>query len=247
MKNDWGERNNYRHKWHHTRFRTINKLTAVWMKSLFCSCAMVYTRKISLEKKAYLFYCFRDRKTSAIEICRRLNISKASFYRIYTYFSQTKNSSTKVKRLPGRRRILSERQIRILLRTLKILRRQEGNFSVSRLMEVANINRREVSVRTVRRVLNEQGFKHVQARKKGILTEKDLAKRLKFARRVKREYPKELWTDMINFYLDGVSFYYKTNPASQARVPTGRIWRKKSEGLLIGCTAKGKKEGRKRR
>ena len=47
---------------------------------------------------------------------------------------------------------------------------------------------------------------------------------------------------MINFYLDGVSFYYKSNPASQARAPTGRVWRKKSEGL-IGCTTKGKKEG----
>ena len=52
----------------------------------------------------------------------------------------------------------------------------------------------------------------------------------------------QLWTDMINFYLDGVSFYYKSNSASQARAPTGRIWRKKSEGL-IGCTTKGKKKG----
>ena len=158
---------------------------------------MVYTQKISPEKKAYLFYCFRDMKNSAVDICRMLNISKASFYRIYNDFSKTKkNCSTKIKRPPGRKRLLSERQIRILLRTLKILRRQEGNFSVSRLMEVADIDRKAVSVRTVRRVLNQQGFKHIQGRKKGVLTEKDLGKRLKFARRVKREYPKELWTEI---------------------------------------------------
>ena len=117
---------------------------------------MVYTKPISPEQKAYLF-CFRDRWTSAIEICRRLKISKASFCRIYNYVLQTeKTCSTKVKRLPGCRRKLSDWQIRILLRTLKILRRQEGNFSISRLMEVAKVNRREVSVRTVWRVLNEQ-------------------------------------------------------------------------------------------
>ena len=46
---------------------------------------------------------------------------------------------------------------------------------------------------------------------------------------------------MINLYLDGVSFYYKTPPASQVRVPSGRIWRKKIEGLKISCNAKAKK------
>ena len=138
-----------------------------------------------------MFYCFRDRRASAIEIRRRLKVSKVSFYRIYNYFLQTeKTCSTKDERLPGCRRKLSESQIRILLRILKVLRHQEGNLSVSRLMEVANVNRREVNVRTVRRVLNEQGFKHVQAREKGISTETDLAKRLKFGQRVKREYPK---------------------------------------------------------
>ena len=35
----------------------------------------------------------------------------------------------------------------------------------------------------------------------------------------------------------------KTNPADQAKAPHGRIWRKKSEGLMQGCTAKGSKVG----
>ena len=36
---------------------------------------------------------------------------------------------------------------------------------------------------------------------------------------------------------------FKTNPLDQARAPKAREWRKKNEGLEIGCTAKGKKEG----
>ena len=43
----------------------------------------------------------------------------------------------------------------------------------------------------------------------------------------------------IAFYLDGVSFVYKTQPLSDALTPTGRVWRRKSEGLQ--STAKGSK------
>ena len=52
-------------------------------------------------------------------------------------------------------------------------------------------------------------------------------------------YPKK----EIGFYLDGSSFVHKTNPADQARAPGARIWRKKGEGLMPGCTSKGKKVG----
>ena len=45
------------------------------------------------------------------------------------------------------------------------------------------------------------------------------------------------------FYLDGVSFAWKTNSFDQVRAPTGRIYRKKSEGLNQFCTAKGSKVG----
>jgi len=64
-----------------------------------------------------------------------------------------------------------------------------------------------------------------------------------YAREVKKKQPADLWTSKIHFYLDGVSFYYKWNPAGQARAPQGRIWRAKLEGLAFGCTARGRKEG----
>ena len=43
-----------------------------------------------------------------------------------------------------------------------------------------------------------------------------------------------MWKDTEAFYLDGVSFCYKTNPADQASAPYGCIWR--------GCS-KSKAEG----
>ena len=54
---------------------------------------------------------------------------------------------------------------------------------------------------------------------------------------------REMWTSKVNFYLDRVSFYYKRNPAGQAKAPHRRIWRTKKEGLAEGCMTKGKKEG----
>ncbi len=51
------------------------------------------------------------------------------------------------------------------------------------------------------------------------------------------------WTQHVSFYLDGTGFAHKTNHLDQARALKGRLWRKKSEGLTIGCTGKGHKEG----
>ena len=59
--------------------------------------------------------------------------------------------------------------------------------------------------------------------KKSLLTEKDIKERLAFAKRMKKNYAPEVWTDLIAFFLDGVSFCDKTNLADQAKAPHGRI------------------------
>ena len=56
---------------------------------------------------------------------------------------------------------------------------------------------------------------------------------------MKREHTGDFWTKEIAFYLDGVSFVHRYNPADQVHAPKGRIWRKDDEGLAFGCTAKG--------
>ena len=48
----------------------------------------------------------------------------------------------------------------------------------------------------------------------------DPIERVKFARKVRKDYSKDLWKEEICFfYLDGVSFWYKTNPLDDARSP----------------------------
>ena len=111
-------------------------------------------------------------------------------------------------------------------------------------MQQCSLSEADVSNRTIRRYLNRNGFKFLQARKKGLLSEKDKRERLTFARSMRRDYSRNVWEKEIAFYLDAASFVYKRHPMDQARAPRGRIWRKISKGLdPAGCTAKGRKEG----
>jgi hypothetical protein len=80
-----------------------------------------------------------------------------------------------------------------------------------------------------------------QARKKGLLNDKDKRLRLSYARemtRVLRDHP-DYYTNHVAFYLDAVSFVHKNDPRKAAIQPKSRVWRKKGEGLAI--TAKGSK------
>ena len=138
----------------------------------------------------------------------------------------------------GRPQKLSKRYRRRLLRLVYTLRDQDPNWTVKRLMSRADIT--GVSRRTVSRFLNKQGFYYLQARKKGLLSSKDKDKRVKFARAVLQEHNEDFWTRKIAFYLDAAGFVYKRNPKDQALAPRGRVWRMKKEGLMHGCTSKGR-------
>ena len=90
---------------------------------------------------------------------------------------------------------------------------------------------RGISDRTIRRLLNRNGYHYLQARKKGLMSASDRMKRVAFARRVINNYPADVWTNKIAFHLDGVSFVYKSNPMDQARAPRGRFGGKHAKDL----------------
>lgn len=146
------------------------------------------------------------------------------------------------KRAPGRRRTFSSRTERYVIRELGKLRKTEGTFSVPRLMNVTGISPANVTTRTVCNMLHRNGYRFYQARKKGLLSVQDFKDRLKFAKRMIQR-PDTFWCTDVAFYLDGVSFVYKTNPHDQGTAPRSRVYRKLSEGLRQGCTSKGRKEG----
>ena len=147
------------------------------------------------------------------------------------------------KQNKGRPPKLNERDKRRLLQMINILREREGWFSSSRLAVEAGVARK-VHTRTVRLFLNKSGFYYLQARKKGWLTAGDIQKRFEFAKMLRRyRLSFNFWTRGIAFYLDGKGFAWKSNPLDQARAPRARIWRKRNEGLELGCTAKAGKAG----
>jgi len=168
-------------------------------------------------------------------------MSRSSIYRLKKQDAIDFRKGKKQKRKGGRPRKITTREERIILRKLHALRRREGNFTSRRIMKESGLV--NISDRTLRRALNRRGYFSLQARKKGLITTMDRKKRYQFAKKTLKEEKEDVWTSKVSFFLDGVGFYYKRNPYDQARAPRGRIWRKKSEGLKLGCTAKGSKEG----
>ena len=102
-----------------------------------------------------------------------------------------------------------------------------------------------MSNRTVRRELNRQGIRYLHLRKKGVLLPDDLPKRKKFAHKCKRILQRGFWTEGVSMYLDGVGFEYKQNPCKSVSGTRTMGWRRKTHGLDINHTSKGKKEGKK--
>ena len=180
-----------------------------------------------------------------VKICKLVkSFAKYSKSNVYRHAKLPINSTQEDCRSQnkGRPLLLNERDRRNILRCIEKLRKIEVSFSVKRLKLEACINP-NISDLTVRRLLNREGYRYQQTRKKGLMTETDLKKRVAFARIMKSSYPNTFWTEDVSFYLDGTSFVFKSNPCDQARCSKSKAWRKRSEGLSPLCTAKGKKEG----
>jgi transposase len=202
---------------------------------------MVFTGPISDEKYAYARFLLEECDWPIRRVAKKVNISKSSAHRLKHRNINTTRTSAKKK--GGRPCKLSRRDKRRILRCVEQLRKLQGYFTIEHLMQAAAISTEYVSSWTVRRYLKKEGIYYFNARQKGLLNEADMRKRVIFAKRVRRDHPKSIWTDGIAFYLDGVTFVYKTCPHEQTRAPRKRVWRRRSEGLKPGCVAKGRKEG----
>ena len=208
---------------------------------------MASKARLIAEERAFIRFLGLENTRSARSISRIVGKSPSTILRVLRKFGlrpqskKLRKAERSEKKKPGRKSKINDRLGRHIMRTIYHLRRTEGNFTVLRIMNVAGISRKDISPRTVRRFLNKNKIYYLQARKKGLLTEKDKKERVGFAKRMKDDT--SFWTDKISFYLDGVSFAHKRNPLNQARAPKGRIYRKRSEGLDQYCTAKGSKVG----
>ena len=152
---------------------------------------MVFHGVIGAEIRAYFRFIMENDGAKKQDIVRKYNISRASPYRVLNNENWCLKRNVHGVDIPRRGRP-RERNERSLLRQIDVLRRQEGSFTVKRLMLEAEIGAKTVSCKTVRRLLHRHGYKYIQARRKGILTAADHERRLKFARGIKLEYTSSL-------------------------------------------------------
>ena len=198
--------------------------------------------KIPIEISLHLRYLYQDLGIKVKALCDKYKqFSKASIYRHAKKLIES-SSVDKRKQNPGPPPKLSERDKRSILRQVEVLRNSVGHFTSRHVRVSAGVECR-VSDETVRRVLRSSGLRYRHARKKGLLTQKDLKVRLAFARKARRKLNPNIWKHGICFYLDGVSFSHKYNPSDQARAPKTMAWRRRNEGLKYKCTTKGSHEG----
>ena len=201
---------------------------------------MVYNGKISEKQKALAMYLKMKSGESYREIAQKCNISKSSAERIC---KNGINSDESIKPRAGRPTKIDNRSSRILLRSLKKRRNTGVNFDVKSLVRESGLSLQLASRRTFLRHLNLMGYRFLQARKKGSLTDNDRKRRLRFARNTARNCltrNQNYFCKEVAFYLDGVSSVHNYNPFNAAMTPKSRVWRQKCEGLKI--TTKGSKE-----
>ena len=203
---------------------------------------MVFRGRLTPEMRAYVKLLRSESGKTVRQIAEMCAISPSSVIRI-TRESFQKGRGNRTRRRSGRPRKLCARTQRKLLRNLKLLRRRRGNFSAHDVMVECGITENDISIRSVQRFLNEQGYRFLQARKKGLMKSTDLMQRVTFAKLIKKQYGPDFWKQDVMFYFDGTGFAHKVHPMEQATAPRGRIWRKSSEGLAPDCTAKGSKVG----
>ena len=205
---------------------------------------MVKRNKVTVRHSAEMAAMHQKAGRKVIDVCRSFpQYSIASVYRHANKKIGEEAPLNLRTRNRGRPSKFSQQDRRAILRAIPKLRQAVGSFTSPRVALEAGVADK-VSNRSVRRVLNANGYRYCRSRKKGLLKPEDLKARISFCKEIRRrKLDQNFWNQQISFYLDGKGFQYKRNPFDQARAPTAREWRKPSEGLKLGCTAKGQKEG----
>ena len=135
---------------------------------------MVCTVRIDNNTRASVYYLRNVRRLSVRKTAELCNVSRSSVWRISRETRQRSKRALGRASQRGRPRKRTEKEARLLLRCVARLRHEEGNFNASNVMDRAGISKHDVSVRTVTRLLNENGYFYLVARKKGILTATDV-------------------------------------------------------------------------
>ena len=136
---------------------------------------MVFRKKTSTETRTFVRFLKLGSSVSVNEICRKAVVSRATVHRCLK-----DKKHRKLKKCPGRLKLIDVQTQRLMARKIRFLLSDEGGFSSKRLAKECSIEP-SISTSTVTRTLWRMGYHYLQVRKKGILTEKDKTARRRFA------------------------------------------------------------------
>ena len=151
--------------------------------------------KLTPFQKAYALLLRQERKLSLRRIAAMSGMSKSSVHcvckknEILRRGDGLKCEYRETHRKPGRKPKLNARDKCMLLRTLHIMRRNRRQITVMSLVKEAGLDPTLVHRRTFSKYLNAWGFKFLQARKKGLLSDKDKKTRFRYASDMKKTAP----------------------------------------------------------
>ena len=145
---------------------------------------MVNKGIISSRKRAIVIHLREKCKWSIRDTARKCGIPKSSIQRLTGDIGPRRSAAETGKR-KGRPRKVNDRDMRAIIRTVNKLQTTNVNFSVKKVVHESGFHFLKASERTFSRRLNEKGHFFLQARKKGLLMEKDKKSRLAYARKMK--------------------------------------------------------------
>lgn len=154
---------------------------------------MVFSAKISVEKRARVKVLSEVSSLLVSEIVRKCNISRSSIYRMLRL-----TKSRKITKSSGRPWKISEKDERHIAWTLIQLHKTEGTVSCSREMSESRIDLSKIlkiSVWMAQRALNWLGYHYLMAWKKGLVL------RIQFAKQMARTKPDSFWTSNVFLFI----------------------------------------------
>ena len=127
---------------------------------------MVFIQQVAAEKRALAWYLRTYSQFSFRKIAEECEISKSSAHRICrNEFGNGRETRIPSDKKQGRPRNVSERNIRLLIRTLKSFRRNNVHVTVRSLVEESGLSFEVATRRTYSRYLNELGYFYFSARR----------------------------------------------------------------------------------
>ena len=130
---------------------------------------MVFIQQIAAEKRAFAWYLRTCSKFSFRRIAEECGISKSSAHRIFSEFRNGRVTRIPSDKKQERPRNVTERKMRLLIRTLKSFRRNNVLVTVRNLVQESGLSFQVASRRTYSRYLNELGYYYFPLGERGFL------------------------------------------------------------------------------